>query len=286
MTSTPHTAARSRNRFPAWLPLAALAAFPAPALAQGGPPPAEDTVTVGLGVGVTTSYDGADEYKAIPGGALQGTISGHDFRLTGLQIFVDAIPNDLSRRIDIELGPVAGVRLNRNGEVQDDQVAALGELGTAVELGARGSVGLRGVMDRTDSLALTVTAVWDVADAHGSHVISPAVEYSALIGRSTFARAAITADFVGGDYADYYFGVTPAGSQASGLRIWDPDGGLESIGTNVLLTHSLSGQRKGWALFGIASYSRLQGDMADSPLVRDVGSRDQFFGSVGIGYTF
>jgi len=49
---------------------------------------------------------------------------------------------------------------------------------------------------------------------------------------------------------------------------------------------SLSGERKGWALFGIASYKRLQGDMARSPIVSLTGSADQFFGSVGLGYTF
>ena len=58
--------------------------------AQGGPPPGAggppqgDTVTVGIGIGVTTSYDGASDYKLIPGGTLRGTVSGHDFQLNGL----------------------------------------------------------------------------------------------------------------------------------------------------------------------------------------------------------
>ncbi|WP_369126904.1 MipA/OmpV family protein [Alteraurantiacibacter buctensis] len=87
-------------------------------------------------------------------------------------------------------------------------------------------------------------------------------------------------------HADYYFGVSPTGALASGLAPFDPDGGLESLGANVLATHSLSGGRKGWSVFGIASFSRLQGDFARSPIVRDAGSADQVFGSVGVGYTF
>lgn len=260
--------------------------------AQGGPPPASggpeqgDTVTAGVGIGVTTSYDGASDYKFIPGGTLRGTVSGHDFQLNGPQLFVDAVPNDPQRKIDIEFGPVAGVRFNRTGDVSDGRVAALGELGTAIELGARGSVGVRGVFNRTDKLALAVTGVWDLASAHRSHVVSPSLEYSRLAGRRTFLRMAFTTEFVGEGYADYYFGINAAGATASGLSTYDPDGGLASIGGNVLATYSISGGRTGWSLFGIASYKRLRGDIAASPIVQDTGSPNQFFASVGLAYTF
>lgn len=263
-----------------------------PSAAQSGPPPgvggrpSADTVTIGLGVGVTTSYDGASDYRVIPGGALRGTVKGHDFQLNGLQLFVDAIANDTRRKIDIELGPVAGVNLNRTGDVSDARVAALGELETAVELGARGSIGLRGVMNRTDKLALVVTGKWDVAGAHRSHVITPSVEYSTMAGRRTFVRLAFTTEFVGKRYANYYFGIDGAGAAASGLAAWDPDSGLASIGGSVLANYSLSGRRTGWSVFGIASYKRLQGDIAASPIVRDTGSPDQLFSSIGLAYTF
>jgi len=257
-----------------------------PAHAQPGPPPQEDIVLVGLGAGISASYDGADEYRVIPGGTLQGTISGHDFRLTGPQLFVDAIPNVPGKRLHFELGPVIGLGLNRTGTVRDARVAALGQLDTAVELGLRAGVSFGRVLENTDRIEFTVTSVWDVAGAHGSHVISPGLDYSTLLGRNTYVRAGIAADFVGGGYAAYNYGVTPEGSAASGLRQWEPDGGLESLGSSLLATHSLTGTRTGWALFGIASYRRLQGDMAASPLVRDVGSPDQFFASAGIGYTF
>jgi outer membrane protein len=288
----------TRTAFLANMAAIAAALVPATAMAQGGPPAAThggpsggppgntDTVTVGLGIGVTTSYDGAKAYKLIPGGTLRGTIAGHDFQLNGLQIFVDAIPNDPARAIDIEFGPVAGVGTNRTGDVSDERVDALGELDVAIELGVRGAIGKRGLLNRTDKLALAVTAVWDVAGAHDSYVISPAIEYSTLAGRRTFLRMAVISEFVGDEYARYNFGITPAGSLASGLATYEPGGGLASIGANVLATYSLSGKRTGWALFGIASYKRLQGDIAASPIVTETGSPNQFFASVGVGYTF
>lgn len=262
------------------------------ASAQSGPPPGwdrpgqADTVTVGLGVGVTTRYDGGGDYKLIPGGTLRGTVRGHDFQLNGPQLFVDALSNDPQRKVDIEFGPVAGVRFNRTGDVGNDRVAELGELDAAVELGARGSVGLRGVFNRADKIALAVTGVWDVAGAHRSHVLTPSLEYSTLAGPRTFLRMALATEFVGEGYADYYFAIDAAGSAASGLPAYDPDGGLASLGGNLLATYSLSGRRTGWALFGIASYKRLQGDIAASPIVQDTGSPDQFFASIGVGYTF
>ena len=39
-------------------------------------------------------------------------------------------------------------------------------------------------------------------------------------------------------------------------------------------------------LFGIASYKRMLGKFADSPLVRDAGSADQAFAVAGVLYSF
>lgn len=260
--------------------------------AQGGPsggsgvPIQRDTITVGLGVGVTTSYDGARDYKLIPGGALLGTLGGHDFRLNGPQLFVDAIPNNAQRKIDIEFGPVAGVHFNRTGDVSDNKVEALGTLNTAVEIGARASVGMRGLLDKTDKLALAVTGVKDIAKAHRSYIISPAVEYSRLIGRQTFMRLSLTSDFVGKKWASYNFGIDAAGAAASGLAVHNPNGGLASIGGSILAIHSLGAKRTGWSLFGVTNYRRLQDDIAASPIVRDTGSPNQFFASFGLAYSF
>ena len=91
---------------------------------------------------------------------------------------------------------------------------------------------------------------------------------------------------MGSRWAEYNFGISAAGSAASGLARYTPGGGFASIGTSLLATHALSEERSGWVLFGVVSYKRLQGDIAASPIVRDTGSADQFFGSLGIGYTF
>ena len=41
-----------------------------------------------------------------------------------------------------------------------------------------------------------------------------------------------------------------------------------------------------FGMFGFARYERLIGDAAKSPIVRELGSRDQLSGGLGLSYTF
>jgi outer membrane scaffolding protein for murein synthesis (MipA/OmpV family) len=94
---------------------------------------------------------------------------------------------------------------------------------------------------------------------------------------------AATASFISGDYADRMFGISAAGSAASGLAPYDPDGGLKDVGVAVIATYEWTDH---WSGTLIGSYKRLVGDAADSPVVKDRGSADQFFAGVSIGYAF
>ena len=66
-------------------------------------------------------------------------------------------------------------------------------------------------------------------------------------------------------------------------------GGITGIAWEVglLASQSLSGDlRRGWGLFGTASYKRLVGDFKRSPIVADRGSATQWFVSAGVGYSW
>ena len=55
----------------------------------------------------------------------------------------------------------------------------------------------------------------------------------------------------------------------------------------LLANQSLTGDlTHGLSLFGTAGYSRLAGDFKRSPIVADRGSAGQWFGAIGLGYTF
>lgn len=248
-----------------------------------------DTVTIGGGVGFIPSYEGSDDYVVIPVGAVRGKVSGFNFQSRGLQLSVDAVRDRRDSGIDLMLGPVVGLNLNRTNRIVDRQVRALGIRRAAVEVGGYVGIGKTGVITSDfDTLAVRVSYVRDVAGIHESYVITPSIEYGTPISGRAYVGVAASASIAGDRYAQAYFAVDPAGSLASGLPVFaNPRGGLKSYSGLLLGNYALSGDlREGLQLFTILSYSRLQGDFARSPVTSVAGSPDQFYAALGIGYTF
>ncbi len=262
----------------------------APALAQEEAPPKQDdnSISIGLGAGFAPTYEGSDDYRIIPGGVVRGKIGGHSFFTRGLQLYFDAIPEADGPGLHVGLGPVVGLRLNRTSSIKDPRVKALGELDTAFEAGGFVSIGQTGVItSEYDNLSFRVTYLKDVGNAHESRIITPSIEYGTPLSRQAFVGVSVSADFVGDGYADYYFDVSPAGSLASGLAPYDADGGFKSWSLSLAGAHALTGDLLGGvSLFAVGSYTRLRGDFADSPIVSTAGSATQWFGAIGLSYTF
>lgn len=74
------------------------------------------------------------------------------------------------------------------------------------------------------------------------------------------------------DYVDAFYGVSPRAALATGLPRYAPDAGLVSLGWGATVVKPL---RDRWSLVVLAGYNRLMADAADSPLVRERGSRHQ-----------
>lgn len=79
------------------------------------------------------------------------------------------------------------------------------------------------------------------------------------------------------------FGITSAQSQATGYPEFDPDGGLKSFGLSVSLDYKVNDR---WFVFADVDYERLLGDVADSPLVADIGSENNVEFGIGFYYRF
>ena len=271
----------------------AAATFTSPAHAQDAPAlpsPEEinsaDGFTIGAGAAIAPDYEGSNDYRLIPGGAIRGRVGGISFSTRGLYLYVDLVSGG-SGKVDLDVGPIAGVRLNRTGKIKDDFVDNLPELDTAIEVGGFGGVSFRGLTNPYDTLSARLDAVTDVGGAHKSTVISPHLEFSTPLSQTFFVGTSLSADFVSNRFADYYFSVTPAEALASGLDAYDADGGMKNWKLGLLANQSLSGDlRRGWSIFGFGNYSRLVGDFRDSPIVDDRGSASQWFGALGVGYSW
>ena len=94
-------------------------------------------------------------------------------------------------------------------------------------------------------------------------------------------------DFVSDKYARYYFGVTPADALASGLPVFNPDGGMNKWRIGALINQSITGDlTQGFSLWGTVEYSHLTGDANDSPIVDIRGSSSQWLMAAGAAYTW
>jgi outer membrane scaffolding protein for murein synthesis (MipA/OmpV family) len=266
-----------------------------PAMAQPEPPRqtdrAEDRygLTLGIGGGIAPEYEGASDYGFQPGGIIQGKVDGFDFQVRGPNIYVDLIRDAPGSKWNVIAGPVAQIRSERTSlsGIKDPRVALLGTRDTAVELGGYIGIGKKGFLIPPASLTFDLALVHDVASAHDSFILTPGVALASPLSQRTFARLGVSADYVGGGYGRAYFDV-PAIAPPGALPAYSTDGaGFKSIGTTLLLTHDLSGdKRKGWALFGLGGFKRLLGQYARSPIVREVGDADQFLAVAGVAYSF
>lgn len=268
-----------------------------PAMAQESPAPAPridpdmldgDMITVGAAAGFTPSYEGSDTYvlTVVPG--IRGRVQGINFTVRGNRFNADIVPTRGGPGWDIQAGPVVQVNFNRSVAIRDPQVSLLPRPATAVELGGYAGIGKTGVITSDyDKLNFTVSYVHDVAGVHNSYVVTPSLDYGTPLSRKAYVGINVSGTYMGSGYARTYFGVTPAGSVASGLPVFTPRAGWKDVTFSTLGMVSITGDLTGGLqLMGGVSYRRLLNDAAASPVTSQAGSADQWTGLAGLAYTF
>lgn len=244
-----------------------------------------DSFTIGGGAALIPDYEGSDDYRLIPAAAIRGKVGGISFATRGAYLYVDVISG--SGKVDLDVGPIVGVRLNRTRKIKDDFVDLLPERKTAVEVGGFAGVSFKGLTNPYDSLGVRLDVVKDVAGAHESTIFTPNVEFSTPLSRTFFVGASLSANFVSNRFADYYFSITPADALASGLPAFNADGGMKDWKIGLLANQSLSGDLlHGLSIFATGNYSRLTGDFKRSPIVSDRGSASQWLAAAGLAYSW
>lgn len=265
----------------------------------GGPPGEsvfDDTwLTVGVGAGLSPSYSGSDDYSVFPLPLVVGRVGGVGISPNGPGLEFNLLskaptggPGAGDAKPSISFGPSFRIRSDRTGGIKDPVVKLAGELDTAIEVGLNGGISFPGVLNQFDSFSVSTQVRWDVLGAHDGMVIEPQVTYFTPLSVGTAILLSASASFVDDDFSDYYYSVSPLQSAATGLPQYQADGGLNSVGGLAILTVDLDNNalNGGFNVYGVAGYSRLMGDGADTPYTSVRGSADQFIGGIGIGYTF
>lgn len=278
-----------------WLGLLCIVATPAMAHDASGTSDSDidiggDRITIGAGLAVTPSYIGSNSSVALPTFAVQGQVSGLSFNSQGTSFYLDAIPETGKPGWKLQLGPLAALRLDRNGRIGDAAVAALGTRKMAVELGGWAGIERTGVVTSPyDTLSFSMSYQHDVNGAHRSDIVSPSIDYGTPLSRTAYASVSLSADHVGRGFGRYYYDVDPAGSAVSGLPVYSgaDKAGWKDWNGSMLLAHSLTGNlTHGLSVFATGGYARMLGAYRRSPIVDMAGNPNQWSGAVGLAYTF
>lgn len=80
-----------------------------------------------------------------------------------------------------------------------------------------------------------------------------------------------------------FFGISALQSAQSGIAQYEAGSGFKDAGSSIMADYAIT---RDWAGFATIRYKRVLGDAADSPIVTDLGSRDQAAAGIGIKYRF
>lgn len=232
----------------------------------------------GGGVGAYPDYLGSSDYDvgAAPFGRF--SLGGARFlRLLGNEIRVNLLDDR-----NWQLGPAALWRFSRK-DVENPVVNKVHEIDDAVNLGLFGGYVWRDAQEIRRMAGLGGWALGDVSGVDGgwtaglnAYAMQPVAQMVTLAGGAAFTYGS-------GNYMNEYFGVTPADSLASGLPVYVPGSGVRDVRGWATAVLSLSLH---WHLGVGAMYMRLVGDAADSPIVSQEGSKNQWVYGAGALYAW
>ncbi len=242
----------------------------APVLAQDSAAEGPVRTRIGLGAQVYPSYPGSDQFDVGP---------MFDFdRARGSEPFRFEAPDESFGFALFEAGGFrTGPALNFEGARDAEDVGAeLPKVKFSFEPGAFVSYDFSDSFRVRGELRKGVTGHkgW-IAMAGGDYVVRDGDEWLFSIGPRV--------SWSNNRYQDAWFGVSTADALASGLPAYDPGGGIHAVGATASFETQFGPH---WGVATYAKYDRLVGDAADSPVVRALGSRDQFSGGLSFTYVF
>ena len=242
---------------------------------------------IGVGVGVSPEYEGADNFdlRALPlveigkPGAffIRGaSINPNDgIASAGLTLFhVSYANNDNSAHF--LLGPLLKVNIGRD-ENDSDILDGLGDIDP--------SVGLGGFMElKVGSCFASMTvSSQDAGNDNDGLLITFDAGNVFSVSENLTITPVLSASWADDDYMKGFFGITSIQAARSGLSPYNSEAGFKDVGIQLRTSYGLSAHL---SLESQVGYWRLLNDAADSPIVKDDGSDNQFRALVGLTYRF
>lgn len=232
---------------------------------------------LGLGAGFAPDYEGSDDYAAIP--LWNVTLSDLWAPETFVSIAGTRLSSNFLAHPHLRLG-VSGQYVFERDDVEDDRVDEMRGIDASLLLGLGLGWDFLAERDREASIGLDLRQ--DVLEGNG-FLGTLRGRWAAEAGEAISYRLELSSTYASEDYMSEYFGVSNRNAARSGLDRFDADQGIKDVTLSISADYGFAGS---WSVTGIASYSRLLGDAADSPIVDDRGSPDQLFLGALVNYRF
>ena len=218
-------------------------------------------LSVGVGPAYQPDYFGSDDFVVVADPQVYVKVrnflflddDGADLALFGFSGFA--------------FGPsirLAGRRLERFNE---EALEGLGDIGFTFEAG--------GFVATTflDRILMRAKIRKGVAGGHDGLIIDAAGTVLMFKTKRFSASFSGQTTWIDDSFADTYFSVTPEQSAASGLPVYDAGAGFRDVGGSF---NGYINVGKRWSVNPYVRYRRIFRDIADTPIISQFGTRNQF----------
>lgn len=249
----------------------------------------QDFNLVGLGVFSVPDYYGSDDYEARAAPLVRYAWSDTQYvQLIGPELRANVVPY----RTDLRAGPLIRFRQRRDDDVSDSVVKHMRPVASATEIGAfldyhmplEPGRPLHKVIFSADIVGNTTGVYSGPSGNIRATYVYPFAQ--GLFGKPLLGTLGFGLFFASDHFNDRYFGIHGADvalfPQRAG-RAYKAEGGLTSIKVPFSLTSQVDPK---WLVTVAGRYERLLGDAADSPVVKDRGSENQWVVGVAASYLF
>ncbi len=179
----------------------------------------------------------------------------------GINIF-----NDIGTRMGVGVAPNFG-----RDEGASDHLTGLGDVDFGFDMNAF-------VHGYIDPFIVGLDARREFADGDNGAVLTGFFGFREPVTEDLTWSGRTSLSWTNADWSQAYFGVDSAQSIASGLAVYTPGEGLRDASLSTSLTYALS---PSLSLASTVGYTRLLGDVADSPVAQN---QNQFLFMLGLKY--
>jgi MipA family protein len=251
------------------------------AIAQDKTNDSKNYLSLGLGGGFGPDYMGSDDYGFSPFPSAEIGYEGFVVRSSGLGVAVDLLPSEI-----IEAGPIVRMGAGRDKSVKDSKVELLPKVKSELEVGffIGSGVPLKALgLDTESIVAANVEYIKGLKGGHEGSTFAGSLSLVTPLSDKFSLVTSASTTYIDDKYAKAFYGISAAGGAASGLTPYTAKGGFSDVGVSLAGNYQFT---DAWAIGATVGYTRIIGDAAKSPIVKDQGSVNQYMGGVGLTYTF